>query len=301
MTSGAHTYRSPSRRRRHRPTSRRWCSTAARRASRSHRRRAARLRRLRLRPPFHVTVVRGRNVQRAHHLIHTTMELPLIDRRRSTATGDVGDADADRRRALRRRPGADGCPRLGAPRRPDVRGPPAPAASSTCAITGRYGIPKLLAVIEGGDITRGGHSWLERRFLELVRRAGLPRPGDAAGAVSRAAIGSSASTADSRDACGRRAARLPMAPHEGAAGAGRRADERARPRRARAVAVHLRPGHARTRAGAPTLRAALDPCRPGLCHRHASLDRRCGDTERRRGSRATGRRGSGRRGWRRRP
>lgn len=34
----------------------------------------------RLKPPFHVTVLRGRNVQRAHHRIHTTTELPLIDR-----------------------------------------------------------------------------------------------------------------------------------------------------------------------------------------------------------------------------
>jgi hypothetical protein len=34
----------------------------------------------RLKRPFHVTVIRGRNVQRAHHHIHTTTELPLIDR-----------------------------------------------------------------------------------------------------------------------------------------------------------------------------------------------------------------------------
>jgi hypothetical protein len=42
--------------------------------------------------------------------------------------------------------------------------------------SGRYGIPQLLAVIEGSEITRGGHSWLERRFLELCGRAMLPRP-----------------------------------------------------------------------------------------------------------------------------
>jgi hypothetical protein len=41
---------------------------------------------------------------------------------------------------------------------------------------GRYGIPKLIAVIEGVEVTRGGHSWLERRFLELCAAAGLPRP-----------------------------------------------------------------------------------------------------------------------------
>ena len=42
--------------------------------------------------------------------------------------------------------------------------------------SGRYGIPALLAVIEGGEITRGAHSWLERRFLELCADRGLPRP-----------------------------------------------------------------------------------------------------------------------------
>lgn len=41
---------------------------------------------------------------------------------------------------------------------------------------GRYGIPKLLAVIEGVERSRGGHSWLERRYLELTAGAGLPRP-----------------------------------------------------------------------------------------------------------------------------
>ena len=42
--------------------------------------------------------------------------------------------------------------------------------------SGRYGIPQLLAVIEGCEASRGGHSWLERRFLELCAHAGLPKP-----------------------------------------------------------------------------------------------------------------------------
>lgn len=41
---------------------------------------------------------------------------------------------------------------------------------------GRYGIPKLLAVIEGVEAARGGHSWLERRYLEVIAAAGLQRP-----------------------------------------------------------------------------------------------------------------------------
>jgi hypothetical protein len=49
-------------------------------------------------------------------------------------------------------------------------------ASSSSRSKGRYGIPKLLAVIEGCEASRGGHSWLERGYLELCDGAGLPRP-----------------------------------------------------------------------------------------------------------------------------
>lgn len=42
--------------------------------------------------------------------------------------------------------------------------------------SGRYGIPNLLDVIEGCEVTRGGHSWLERRFMVLCADAGIPPP-----------------------------------------------------------------------------------------------------------------------------
>ncbi len=42
--------------------------------------------------------------------------------------------------------------------------------------SGRYGMPVLLAAVEGSETIRGGHSWLERRFLALLADAGLPRP-----------------------------------------------------------------------------------------------------------------------------
>jgi len=129
-----------------------------------------------LKAPFHVTVLRGRNVQRAHHFVHTTIELPLIDR------------------AV-----VDGIPTFSATRtlidvarfvRPDRLTAALDAAlrdglTSEDALhrritqlrsSGRYGIPQLLAVIEGSEISRGGHSWLERTFLELCERAALPRP-----------------------------------------------------------------------------------------------------------------------------
>jgi hypothetical protein len=41
---------------------------------------------------------------------------------------------------------------------------------------GRPGLDQLLAVIEGVERSRGGHSWLERAFLELLGELGHPRP-----------------------------------------------------------------------------------------------------------------------------
>jgi hypothetical protein len=41
---------------------------------------------------------------------------------------------------------------------------------------GRYGVPTLLDVIAGVEVTRGGHSWLEREYLRISAAAGLPRP-----------------------------------------------------------------------------------------------------------------------------
>jgi hypothetical protein len=130
----------------------------------------------RLKPPFHVTVVRGRNVQRAKHHIHTTTELPLIDRATvaslpaMSATRTLIDLArfVDERTLTAALDSAlrDGLTAEHALHRRIVE----------LRSSGRYGIPKLLAVIEGAEATRGGHSWLERRFLELCARAGLPRP-----------------------------------------------------------------------------------------------------------------------------
>lgn len=41
---------------------------------------------------------------------------------------------------------------------------------------GRYGLPKLHAVLAGREVARGGESWLEREYLRLLAGAGLPRP-----------------------------------------------------------------------------------------------------------------------------
>ncbi|HRA84796.1 MAG TPA: hypothetical protein PLT40_10730 [Ilumatobacteraceae bacterium] len=41
---------------------------------------------------------------------------------------------------------------------------------------GRPGLDKLLAVMAGAELSKGGHSWLERSFLDLLGELGLPRP-----------------------------------------------------------------------------------------------------------------------------
>lgn len=41
---------------------------------------------------------------------------------------------------------------------------------------GRYGVPTLLEAIDGASPTRGGHSFLERAFLDVIHASGLPRP-----------------------------------------------------------------------------------------------------------------------------
>jgi hypothetical protein len=41
---------------------------------------------------------------------------------------------------------------------------------------GRFGLPLLHEVLAGFEVTRGGHSWLEREYLRLLDAAGLPKP-----------------------------------------------------------------------------------------------------------------------------
>jgi len=126
--------------------------------------------------PFHLMIERGRFVRRTGVIIHTSESIPLIDR-------DV----------------VDGLPVLSATRTIIDLARTESAARLTTALdsalrdgltseaflhkriaelrgSGRYGIPRLLEVIDGSELSRGGHSWLERRFLELLGAARLPRP-----------------------------------------------------------------------------------------------------------------------------
>ena len=129
-----------------------------------------------LRRPFHVTVLRDRNVRRLGVVVHTTLYLPAIDRETHdglpitsptrTIIDLAGYETAGRLAAAMDSAFRDGLSSedLLHRRIAELRG------------RGRFGIPRLLSVLEGHEITRGGHSWLEREFLRLLAAAGLPRP-----------------------------------------------------------------------------------------------------------------------------
>jgi hypothetical protein len=130
----------------------------------------------RVRAPFHLTVARGRSLQRVGHVIHTTAELPLIDR--STIDGIAATSPARTLIDLARTETAERLTLALDSGLRDGRFNESHLHRRIVALRakGRFGIPKLLAVIDGGEITRGGHSWLEREFLRLIATAGLPRP-----------------------------------------------------------------------------------------------------------------------------
>ena len=131
---------------------------------------------LRLAPPFHLLTTRERNVRRIGVVIHTTETLDLLDR--ETAFGLPVTAPARTLIDL-----AAMAPR-------DVLTAALDGALRDGLLSedflhrrihalrgkGRHGIPNLLAVIEGVEITRGAHSWLERELLRLLDAAGVARP-----------------------------------------------------------------------------------------------------------------------------
>jgi hypothetical protein len=130
----------------------------------------------RLRPPFDVTVPRGRHVQRVGHLIHTTIDLPLIDRTTVAGITCMSGArtliDLARSSTVEELTVAFDCGLRDGRFSEDL----AHRRIVSLRSSGRYGIPRLLEAIDGIDVRRGGHSWLEREFLCLVAAAGLPRP-----------------------------------------------------------------------------------------------------------------------------
>lgn len=128
--------------------------------------------------PFHFVVPRGHNLQRVGHHIHTTSVLPLLDcetvdgLRVTSPTRTLIDLAAVRSTTSAQLTASlDGALRdllttedFLHRRLAQLRG------------RGRHGVPRLLAAIEGIEVTRGAHSWLEREFLRLVAAAGIAPP-----------------------------------------------------------------------------------------------------------------------------
>ncbi|MEO6123413.1 MAG: hypothetical protein ABIR32_06855 [Ilumatobacteraceae bacterium] len=129
-----------------------------------------------LAPPFSLLIPRGRHVNRIGHIIHTTTVLDPIDREETlgipvTAPArtviDLSRTESSARLTLAIDSGLR-----------DLKFTETHLHTriATLRSSGRFGIPLLLRVIEGVEVTRGGHSWLERRFFELCDEHALPIP-----------------------------------------------------------------------------------------------------------------------------
>ena len=130
----------------------------------------------RLAKPYHLLTTRERNVRRVGVVIHTSQHLDLLDR--ETAFGLPITAPARTlidlsaiapREALTA--ALDGALRDGLLSEDFLH-----RRINALRGKGRHGNPTLLSVIEGVEITRGAHSWLEREILRLLDSAGVPRP-----------------------------------------------------------------------------------------------------------------------------
>jgi hypothetical protein len=130
----------------------------------------------RLRPPYHLSLPRERNVRRLNVIVHSTGDLPPLDQETAediavtSPTRTLIDlarvATAEALTAA-----LDGALRDGLTSEDLLH-----RRIAALRTKGRYGVPLLLDVLDGREATRGGHSWLEREFLRLVAEAGLPRP-----------------------------------------------------------------------------------------------------------------------------
>ncbi len=130
----------------------------------------------RVRTPYHFVVPRNTNHQRVGHYIHRSENLALIDLESAWGLPVTSPTRTLIDLAVTETPAAltaalDGALRDGLTTETFLHSRIVDLRNS-----GRYGIPKLLAVIEGSEASRGGHSWLERRYLELIAARGLPRP-----------------------------------------------------------------------------------------------------------------------------
>jgi very-short-patch-repair endonuclease len=128
--------------------------------------------------PFHLVTPRSRQVRRVGVSLHTSDYLPSTDQ---TAISGIRTLKAERTLidlarivdAAALTHALDSALRDGRVQEEHLRQRLASLNKKTQA---RLGVEALVRVIEGGEVERGGHSYLERRFMRLLDQHGLPRP-----------------------------------------------------------------------------------------------------------------------------
>jgi very-short-patch-repair endonuclease len=128
--------------------------------------------------PFHLVIPRGRQVRRIGVSIHTSEHLPETDQteidgiRTLRATRTLIDLARIVDRVTLTR-ACDSAFRDGRVHEDQLR--QRLYRLSGAAMT-RLGTESLMMVLDGSEIERGGHSYLEREFLRLIDEHHLPRP-----------------------------------------------------------------------------------------------------------------------------
>lgn len=126
--------------------------------------------------PFDILIPRGSYVARRGLRVHTTIDMPLEDRVFIDGLPVTNPVRTLIDLARYQPPGRLTAALDGALRDRLLTEDRLLKRIAELRSQGRYGVPKLLEVIEGSEVTRGGHSWLERKYLEITAAAGLPRP-----------------------------------------------------------------------------------------------------------------------------
>lgn len=129
-----------------------------------------------LRPPFHLLVPRERGVRKVGHAIHTTTLLDHLDRESVLGIPVVSPSRTLLQLAATEPPhrvtaALDSAVRDGLTTDDFLH-----RRLAVWRASGRNGVRPLIAAVDGAEVARGGHSWLEREFLRLLEAAGLPRP-----------------------------------------------------------------------------------------------------------------------------